>query len=523
MGVGGMGNAAGGAGGAGMVSVPPFMLDCPQPALGSPTLRQLTRAELQNTLTDIFPEVAGQWTTSLPANQVTGYGFDNDGAATVGTQQAGALLETALSLATAVTGTRLANILPCSATAPDRACAEQYLLKYGRRLFRRPLAQAERDRYLTFFDSSMAQADFKTGIKWMTAGLIQSPSAIYRSEIGVTRGTGRELSPFEVATELAYTFTGTTPSDALLTMAEAGSVGDPVTMARTMLATPQGKEMLQRFFAAYLDYNGVTSIQKPNISTFASVSADMVQETRAFISDVVFQKNGGLKELLTSATANPSRALASYYGFNPPATDYASIPRPTGRGVGVLALGSFLATHAASDSSSPTKRGLLPFRKLLCEVTEGPPPTVPKISPPQPGQKTTRARYEEQHAVPNSSCAGCHSRFDPIGFGFEHFDEGGRYRDTEGGLTINTAATVSNPDKSPMFSFDGQEDLMTRLSAQPVIHQCFAAYLATWAFGTGESCLAPSQVSQLQSGAIGVTEAFARLATEPHFSKRNAR
>ena len=40
----------------------------------------------------------------------------------------------------------------------------------------------------------------------------------------------------------------------------------------------------------------------------------MVQETRAFIDQVVFQSGGGLKELLTATTTNPSRALATYYG-----------------------------------------------------------------------------------------------------------------------------------------------------------------------------------------------------------------
>ena len=43
----------------------------------------------------------------------------------------------------------------------------------------------------------------------MTVALIQSPNALYRSEIGADSGGGmRQLSPYEVATELAYTFTG---------------------------------------------------------------------------------------------------------------------------------------------------------------------------------------------------------------------------------------------------------------------------------------------------------------------------
>ena len=63
---------------------------------------------------------------------------------------------------------------------------------------------------------------------------------------------------------------------------------------------------------------------------------------------------------------------------------------------------------------------------------------------------------------------------------------------------------------------------MTQISQQPIIHQCLSAYLSTFAFGSDEACIGSSQVSALQSGSIGIAEAFARLASEPHFTKRNA-
>jgi Protein of unknown function (DUF1595) len=56
--------------------------------------------------------------------------------------------------------------------------------RYGRRLFRRAITSAEHDRYLSFFDSALGKSNFKSAIKWLTVGLIQSPNAVYRSEIG---------------------------------------------------------------------------------------------------------------------------------------------------------------------------------------------------------------------------------------------------------------------------------------------------------------------------------------------------
>src|SRR4029077_1521474 len=145
----------------------------------------------------------------------------------------------------------------------------------------------------------------------------------------------------------------------------SGDLGDPVAIARQLQGTPGGQDTFRRFFQGYLGYTSASSIQKPNVPTFSAVSGDMIKETDAFIQDVVVSKRGGLRELLTAPTTNPSAALAAYYGFPAPASDFASVMRPAGRGLGILAQGSFLATHASSDASSPTKRGLFPFFRLF--------------------------------------------------------------------------------------------------------------------------------------------------------------
>jgi hypothetical protein len=494
---------------------------CNQPNLGQPALRLLNRSELEHTLADVFPQVAGQWSSALTADFVSKYGFDNDASVVVGPQAAGAILDTATAVATAVTGDALQNLLPCASSQADRSCAEQFLSQYGRRLFRRALTQEERDRYLGFFDGASAKSDFRTALKWMTVGLIQSPHAVYRREIGELTSDGtRQLSPQEVATELAYTYTGTAPNEDLLTKAENAAVGDPVAFAKGVLATDQGKQMLHRFFSSWLGYERATAIEKASIGDFASVRGDMVQETRAFVESVVMKQGGGLVDLLTSPTTTPSQRLAGFYGFPSPAGDYASIARPTGRGVGILAQGSVLSTRAQPNASSPTQRGILVFERLLCQDKPSPPPNVPPISQPQPGQLTTRARYENQHA--QGACAGCHKHFDPIGFGFEHFDEAGRYRADEGGLPIDSASNVPGPDLTPLFQFADEEGLVQGLAQQPLVFQCFTGYLATYAFGTPESCLGAAKLADLVSGAIGISDYFASLAAEPHFTRRSA-
>ncbi len=509
-----------GSGSGGETSSPSNLtLACAAPALGKPVLRLLNRAELTRTLNDVFPELTNQWSSTLPGDPVSSFGFDNDSGTVVGPQLAQALLDTATSLATALTGTPLANLLPCSASSADRACADQFVTRYGRRLFRRPLTQPERDRYLTFFDGALAKSDFKTALKWLTVGLIQSPNAVYRSEIGTLSGTARTLDAHEVATELAYTYTGSTPTEALLAQADGATPLDSAALAKSLLTSDAGKTTLQRFFESYLDYARVAAIDRSSIAQFSGVRADMIGETRAFIDQVVLQGGGGLKELLTAGTTTPSRALASYYGFSAPATDYAVVPRPSGRGIGVLAQGSLLASRAQPNGSSPTQRGLLVFSKLLCNTKPSPPANVPNIPAPMPGQVTTRQRYEEQHAS-RPPCSSCHLLFDPIGFGFEHFDEGGRYRDNDNGLPIDTVSKVPSATGAALFDFQDQESLARGLAEQDVVYQCFAAYLATYAFGSGESCLGASRVADLRAGTVGIADYYAALAAEPHFTRR---
>lgn len=484
-------------------------LQCAQAQVGSPAMRLLTRHELEASINDIFPELKGLWSNSLPANSVSKFGFDNDVLNVAGNQFAAALLETAEAVGSAA-AMNAASLLPCSG-GDSAACAGQFVDTYGKRLFRRSVTAAERERYVQFFESTRTQSDLGTALKWMVAGLVQSPNAVYRREVGVVQAGTRQLTPHEVATQLAFTFTGKPPSAELLAQADSNSLGDSralVTLAKEMLNTEDGRKTLQRFFEAYVGYPRASAIQRPNLQEFTAVSSQMVDETRAFVNDVLFQRRAGLKELLTVPAPAPQGTLAAYYGG--------------GARLGVLGLGAFLSTHATSNGSSPTQRGNFVYLRLLCGVRFEVPPDIPQLSDPLPA-KTTRQRYEELHVMGGAGCANCHARFDPIGFGFEHFDEGGRYRTMENGFPINAAATAIAPDDGrQLFSFTNQAELATALANEPSVQECFSAHLATYAFGTNEACLGPSSVPAALSGTMNIVDSFAELAAEPHFTQRKA-
>jgi hypothetical protein len=62
----------------------------------------------------------------------------------------------------------------------------------------------------------------------------------------------------------------------------------------------------------------------------------------------------------------------------------------------------------------------------------------------------------------NPSCASCHARMDPIGFAMEHFDAVGRWRDTDGGQTIDSTGVFPDGTK-----FDGVAGLKRELMRHP--------------------------------------------------------
>jgi hypothetical protein len=496
---------------------------CAASEAGAPVLRRLNRREMENTLRDVFPVLGAAWRSTLSADTVSDAGFDNDSSQLlVSKQTARELADTAESVGTAVAG-GVGQVLPCN--TPDAACVGQFLDGIGRRLFRRPLSVAERDSYLGFFDTAFqATGDFATSIGWVTRGLIESPAFVYRREIGAAQGAVYQLDPYEIATELAYTFSGTGPAPELLDRASRGELNSPDVLqatARELLDTPRGREVIQSFFDSYVGHSKVTSIIKQGngLDAFASVREQMLEETRHFIEEVIINRGGGVKELFTANITTPSVQLAGFYQFGvAPAADYGVIERPAGQGIGLLAQGAVLATLSQPNGSSPTKRGLWIFKRLLCNSVPPVPPNIPELGQPQPGQRTTRQRYEEDHAQGN--CQNCHSRWDPIGFGFEHFDQAGRYRPDEGGLPIDTASRV-NQGGEVLFEFDGQEDLMTQLVEEPIVSQCLSGYVATFAFGGALSCSGETQREAFMTGEIGFVDYLASLAAEPHFTQRS--
>ncbi|MBX6314621.1 MAG: DUF1585 domain-containing protein, partial [Isosphaeraceae bacterium] len=94
--------------------------------------------------------------------------------------------------------------------------------------------------------------------------------------------------------------------------------------------------------------------------------------------------------------------------------------------------------------------------------------------------KGTLRQRMEQHRT-QASCATCHARMDPLGFGLENFDAVGAWRDREGPFPIDASGTLPSGQ-----SFQGPKELKAILKEkQKEFTRSFTEKLLTFALGRG--------------------------------------
>jgi len=87
----------------------------------------------------------------------------------------------------------------------------------------------------------------------------------------------------------------------------------------------------------------------------------------------------------------------------------------------------------------------------------------------------------EQHRA-NPTCAGCHSRMDPIGFSLENYDGIGAWRGTDGGNAIDASGKL--PDGTVFTGPKGLKALLTTTYKDQFL-TTFTEKLMTYAMGRG--------------------------------------
>lgn len=393
--------------------------------------------------------------------------------------------------------------------------AAGFVRAFGRRTFRRPLAEAEEKQYLAVFalGEKLYGAGFSNGAALVIRAMLQSPHFLYRTELGAA---GSPLTGYELAAKLSLWLLGTTPSDALLDSAAAGELDSDKGLeatTRAMLEDERAVAVMRDFHSQLLRVEQYETITKVGVPDFASIVPELTLASHAFF-DQIYSQDFGLRELLTSRRAYVGPQLAPFYGMNAPVElEWRDVGPSRG---GYFMQVPFLMMEGTDAESNPIRRGLA-VQRMLCGTLPEPPAD---ISPPPDFREgeTTRQRVTRFTAECGSSC---HARFiDPLGFALENFDGLGQERKTEKGQPIDT--TGSYPFAEGIQSFADGNELMKIMADSAQVHTCYSKNVTSYALGRDliESdrvvLEALAEVSLSQS----LKEVIVALVREPAFRLR---
>ncbi len=459
---------------------------------GPAPLRRLTHTQYNNTVDDLFPgaDIPPQTILVDPKSG----GFENDGEL----QNPSALLiEQYQKAAVAVTDAALDGIgvwLPC---APDGGanptqCGHDFLVDFGARAFRRPLTDDERAAFLGFFDERLAADNFNVALQLAMQAFLQAPPFLYFLEFNGAPVDGQSdivlLDDYEIAARLSYFLWDTTPDAALLAAAAAGELTTEAGLeqqARRLLGEAPARRAVVNFHRQWLDFEK-TELSSLDEATYPAWDPEttnhaLLEELRRFIEHTIFDGEGTLAALLTSSESFADATVAEIYGVPAPAEPWGPVSLDPSQRAGVLTTPGWLSGHAHAVNPSPVQRGVFVMERLLCQVAP-PPPADVDTNPPDGGAedpKTNRERYD-QHTQ-DATCASCHKIIDGIGFGFEHYDSAGRYRELDNGFPVDASGELIGTDVDGPF-VDGIE-LAQRLGQSEVVRSCVVSQYFRYALG----------------------------------------
>lgn len=632
-------------------------LSCNQDVTYGPRgMRVLTRSEYINTIEDL---TGIDFETDLPAGSVDLVpadslvnGFSNNVNSIIEAAALKSYDQLASAIASWAAEQNFAGIVDCSAAFDDEDCASIFFDSFGKRAFRRPFTNSEKEAYYSLFASDLTGGDLNEGLKLAMAAILTSPDFLYRSELGLSivdieNGTGLEeeyepagpvttftgadfsnpvvelygraelnsgglrytftgydlmsvtvrgrrggdgawstmkietnggdfgsilvdhsgsktydiliegqsgnpyiafvnsptnghnpghafeivnidlspaqikvpelppvtldrdayvLTPYETATLLAYTFTGTTPDDTLLQAAEDEALNSDeeiIAQVERLLESPRARKHFGDFAAQWLGTDRILEIGKDE-SIFPELTDDvrqaMAQEVRDVFNHVVLDEGAPFSTLYNSNYTFANGVLADFYGISGVSGTPMRKVTTTDRG-GLVTSGAFLAVYAHDTKTSPIIRATRARRRFLCHDIPNPPNGVSLDEERKKSQEDFELLLEQHGGVlpvkteydfltRSELCQTCHKEMiNPLGFGFEDFDAIGLPQQFDpNGFEIDATGTlygVESLDDGQEIPFYGAKDFASKIANLDSVRSCFIEQTFRLAMGTG--------------------------------------
>jgi mono/diheme cytochrome c family protein len=369
-----------------------------------------------------------------------------------------------------------------------RGCQRQIVENLAHRAFRRPVTEAESTRLVALADAARKRSgSFEDGIGQALQTMLVSPHFLFRMEAGRAGDSApHPISEHELASRLSYFLWSTMPDEDLLRAADAGELRRPGVLeaqVRRMLKSEKVRALAENFAGQWLQFRALESVT-PDRERFPDfedyLRTCMRRETELFFGAVVHEDRSILEFIDADYTFLNER-LALHYGVDGvKGPEFRRVALPGRERGGILTQASVLTVSSYATRTSPVLRGKWVLENLLNAPPPDPPPGVPRLDEEKIGTAASLRQQLEAHRK-NATCASCHVRMDPLGFGLENYDAIGAWRTQDGPFPIDASGKL--PDGR---AFAGPAELKQVLMGdKPVFAQALTDKMLTYALGRG--------------------------------------
>jgi hypothetical protein len=343
-------------------------------------------------------------------------------------------------------------------------CSRKIISKLTERAYRRPPRSEEIGRLTDLFNQSRRSGEsFESAVQLALKALLISPHFLFKMEADPGYNFNapvRKLSDYELATRLSYFLQSTMPDDELYDLAKSGRLqmdGNLEKQIQRMLKSQRINQFVDNFGMQWLQLRNLQNIgfDRNRFPTFdGNLRRDFMNETRQFLS-YIFREDRSVLEMLDADYTFVNENLARHYGLkNVQGRQFqrVTLDQETGRG-GLVTQASILAVTSNPTRTSPVKRGRWILEQILGTPPPAPPPNVPELKADDAELSGTLRQKMEQHRK-DPTCANCHAKMDPLGFGLENFDAVGSWRTLDGKDKIDSSGELPSGEK-----FSGPKEL----------------------------------------------------------------
>ncbi|MBE7494597.1 MAG: DUF1592 domain-containing protein [Verrucomicrobiaceae bacterium] len=309
--------------------------------------------------------------------------------------------------------------------------------------FRRPLRAGEFEKHLMLYETAQKRGESpEQALKLAFAAALTSPSFLFRDELRVGK-----LDDHQLASRLSYFLWMSLPDDELRTLADAGKLHDDTTLraqVKRMIADPRSRAFTSTFLGQWLGFAGLGTEHVPDAKKFRDFTpalADAMKLEPVLVFENLLRSGGSLTRLLDARETFANESLASLYGLEVSGETMQPVKFTDDKRAGLLGMAAVLTASSTPNRTSPVIRGKWVLETLLGRKLAEPPADAGQLDD-KAGDRGKTLREELAAHRRNESCASCHDKIDPIGFGLENFDAIGRFRDKEADKPVDASGTL---------------------------------------------------------------------------------